>query len=160
YSGDFDLDEKKANYAYYEPRTIHESSLSPSIHSILATEIGDHDRALDFFGFATRMDIDDYNNNTREGLHMTSIAAAWVNIVYGFGGLRSDQDVLALAPMCPRTWTSYRFNLHYFDVDLRVTVTRDRTVLELDADLHRPIRIYDTIRHLKKGRTVIEHVDS
>jgi maltose phosphorylase len=160
YNDDYDLDVKKANYDYYEPKTIHESSLSPSIHSILATEIGYHDQALDFFGFATRMDIDDYNNNTHEGLHMTSIAAAWVNIVHGFGGLRSDGDILSLAPMCPKTWTSYRFHLRYFGSNLRVTVTKDQTMIEIDQDLDKPVKVHGTPMLLKKGRTTIHHVGS
>lgn len=110
YNSDFSVECKKANYLYYEPRCIHESSLSPSVHSILATEIGRHDEAYDFFAFATRMDLDDYNRNTHEGLHTTSISAAWLNIVYGFAGLRSDKQ-LSIAPVCPNKWQSYTFRL-------------------------------------------------
>ncbi|WMT43393.1 family 65 glycosyl hydrolase [Paenibacillus sp. D2_2] len=85
YSGEFSREAKRANYDYYETRCIHESSLSPSIHSILAAEIDRPAEAYKFFEFATRLDLDNYNRNTREGLHTTSIAAAWMNIVYGFG---------------------------------------------------------------------------
>ncbi|MFA5525889.1 MAG: glycosyl hydrolase family 65 protein [Acholeplasmataceae bacterium] len=155
----FDLKTKKANYDYYEPKTIHESSLSPSIHSILAAELGYKKQALDFFGFATRMDIDDYNRNTKEGLHLTSIAAAWVNIVYGFGGLRSDGDILKLAPICPDTWKSYQFNIHYFDVDIKVHVEQHQISLYLNKDLKKPMRIYNDIYHLEKGCTVIPYVE-
>ena len=158
YNQQFDLSTKKANYDYYEPKTIHESSLSPSIHSIFAAELGYTKQALDFFGFATRMDIDDYNRNTKEGLHLTSIAAAWVNIVYGFGGLRSDGNVLKLAPMCPETWTSYQFNLHYFGSNLHVHVKPNETIITIDKDLSEPILIYDQIYHLKEGTTHIRHV--
>ena len=80
YNQSFSLDIKKANYEFYEPRCIHESSLSPSIHSILASELGKDEEALKFFGFSTRMDLDDYNRNTNEGLHLTSIFAAWVTL--------------------------------------------------------------------------------
>ena len=86
YSQDFTYLQKKANYEFYEPRCIHESSLSPSIHSIFACELNKKDEASKFFEFATRMDLDDYNCNTCEGIHTTSIAAAWMNIVYGVGG--------------------------------------------------------------------------
>ncbi|MCL2128210.1 MAG: family 65 glycosyl hydrolase, partial [Treponema sp.] len=79
YSGEFSRDVKLQNYEFYEPRTIHESSLSPSIHSIFASELGKPDDAFRFFAFATRMDLDNYNRNTAEGLHTTSIAAAWMN---------------------------------------------------------------------------------
>lgn len=108
---DFDDECVRANYEYYEPRCIHESSLSPSVHSIIANRIGKYDEALDFFAFATRMDIDDYNRNTCEGLHTTSIAAAWLNVVYGFGGLTSDGNNLSVAPTLPKGWNGYRFNV-------------------------------------------------
>ena len=110
---DFSPESKRANYEYYEPRCIHESSLSPSIHSILAAEIGKHDQALAYFKFATRMDLDNYNRNTEQGLHTTSIAAAWMNIVYGFGGMRSDGPLLAFRPSIPRAWRSYDFRVTY-----------------------------------------------
>ncbi len=155
YNQRFDLETKKANYDYYEPKTIHESSLSPSIHSILAAELGYMKEAVDFFGFATRMDLDDYNRNTKEGLHLTSIAAAWVNIVYGFGGLRSDGNILKLAPYCPEYWTSYQFNFHYFGSNIKVFVTKHEIKLTLDRDLKEDIMIYNQTYHLEKGITTI-----
>lgn len=109
----FTPEQKKANYDFYEPRCIHESSLSPSVHSILACEIGYMKAATDFFGFACRMDLDDYNNNTCEGLHTTSIAAAWLNIVYGFGGVRTDKGELAINPKLPPLWKGYSFKITY-----------------------------------------------
>ena len=129
YSGDFTLEEKRANYEYYEPRCIHESSLSPSVHSILAAEIGKEDEALKFFGFASRLDLDDYNRNTAEGLHTTSIAAAWMNIVYGFGGLRSDGKKLILNPTIPAIWKSYTFKLKYRGSVIEVTVKKGEATI-------------------------------
>lgn len=126
YNGDFTTEQKKANYEYYEPRCIHESSLSPSVHSILASELGKRDEALNFFGFASRLDLDDYNRNTCEGLHTTSIAAAWLNIVYGFGGLRSDGDKLVLNPSIPAIWQGYSFKINYRGCNVSVKVTPDK----------------------------------
>lgn len=126
YNGDFTQECKRANYEYYEPRCIHESSLSPSVHSILANEIGKYDEAYGFFAFATRMDLDDYNRNTKEGLHTTSIAAAWLNVVYGFGGLRSDKQI-SLSPALPDKWISYSFGLTVDNAVLRISVFKDRT---------------------------------
>ena len=97
---DFTLAEKRVNYEYYESRTVHESSLSPSVHSILAVEVGLMDDALKFFGFATRLDLDNYNRNAGEGLHITSIAAAWQNIVQGFAGLRAGRAASLLRRIC------------------------------------------------------------
>ena len=158
YNQKFDLETKKANFDYYEPKTIHESSLSPSIHSILAAEIGYHQKALDYFGFATRMDIDDYNRNTNEGLHMTSIAAAWLNIVYGFGGLRSDGEILKIAPACPEGWRSYQFRIQYLGTAIHVSVTPTEVIFTCDADLSAPIIVYDKKYMLKKGMTKVSHV--
>ncbi len=113
HNGDFTEEELKNNYEFYEPRCIHESSLSPSVHSILASQLKKHEEAYQFFGFATRMDLDNYNRNTGEGLHTTSIAAAWMNIVYGFGGMRSDQEKLSFCPSIPAAWQGYSFRICY-----------------------------------------------
>ncbi len=119
---DYPPEVKHANYAYYEPRCIHESSLSPSVHSVLASQLGLAREAYDFFGFATRLDLDNYNRNTGEGLHLTSIAAAWVTIVFGFGGLLTDGALPSLAPSLPEGWTKYSFLLTLSGSVLRVTV--------------------------------------
>ncbi len=126
----FSRDVLKANYEFYEPRCIHESSLSPSVHSILAAQLGKEQEAFDFFGFATRMDLDNYNRNSGEGLHTTSIAAAWMNIVYGFGGLRSDAETLTLRPTIPEKWDSYRFRIVYRGEILCVHVEKGRVSLQ------------------------------
>ncbi|GGA50003.1 glycoside hydrolase family 65 protein [Paenibacillus physcomitrellae] len=126
----FSLEEKRANYEFYEPKTIHESSLSPSVHSILAAEIGRHEEAYKFFEFATRLDLDNYNRNTREGLHTTSIAAAWMNIVYGFGGMRSDGPELLFQPTIPEPWSSYSFRITYRDTVIAVQVTKDEVRMQ------------------------------
>lgn len=117
------------NYEFYEPRCIHESSLSPSVHSILAAQLGKAEEAFDFFKFATRMDLDNYNRNSGEGLHTTSIAAAWMNIVYGFGGLRSDGEILSLAPSIPKQWEGYKFHIVYDDEIICVEVKKDHVRL-------------------------------
>ena len=142
YNQDFSREVKKANYEYYEPRCIHESSLSPSIHSIFASELGRHKEAFDFFGFATRMDLDNYNRNTREGLHTTSIAAAWMNIVYGFGGMRSDGRRLAFNPSIPGSWTSYGFNILYEGVAVNVRVCRENVVFKTLSEAEVRLNVY------------------
>ena len=144
YNQEFPVEVKRANYEYYEPNTIHESSLSPSIHSIFAAEIGKLSDAFRFFAFATRMDLDNYNRNTSEGLHTTSIAAAWVNIVYGFGGFRSDGEELALNPVLPEHWTEYEFGIFYRNAHIRVKVSAADVVLTTADHLDEaiPLKIY------------------
>ena len=125
FNQDFSNEQLLANYNFYEPRCIHESSLSPSVHSILAAQLHKDKEAYTFFEFATRLDLDDYNNNTREGIHMTSIAAAWMNIVYGFGGFRSDRSMLSLFPTLPKKWIGYSFNLKLPNNLLNISVNKD-----------------------------------
>jgi maltose phosphorylase len=126
YSNDFTKEVKAVNYDYYEPRCIHESSLSPSVHSIIASEIGRNKEAYEFFRFATRLDLDNYNRNTNEGLHTTSIAAAWMNIVYGFGGMRSDCEIISFSPSIPEEWDTYQFSVLYHKILLQIKVSKDK----------------------------------
>ena len=140
----FSMDELKANYEFYEPKCIHESSLSPSVHSILAAQLGKHSEAYDFFGFATRMDLDNYNRNTSEGIHTTSIAAAWMNIVYGFGGLRTDGDMLEFSPSIPKDWDDYSFKLSIDNKVLTVRITKSDAEFKLDCEGELKLKVYDT----------------
>jgi maltose phosphorylase len=153
YNQDFSRKVKLRNYEFYEPNTIHESSLSPSIHSIFASELGKHEEAFRFFGFATRMDLDNYNRNTTEGLHTTSIAAAWVNIVYGFGGMRSDGDILAFNPSLPKQWQGYEFRIIYRGVRIRVTVKKEAVCFtSSDAvEIEVSLMVYGSLYKLGSG---------
>jgi maltose phosphorylase len=131
YDQSFSMAEKKANYDYYEPRCIHESSLSPSLHSIFAAELGLKQEAFNFFNFATRIDLDNYNRNTSEGIHITSIAAAWMNVVYGYGGMRSDGEMLVFNPTIPEHWKSYSFQITYRGSLIRVEVWQQKAQITL-----------------------------
>lgn len=142
YGSEFTQEQLAANYDFYEPRCIHESSLSPSIHSILACRPGRMEKAESLFGFATRMDLDDYNRNTREGLHTTSIAGAWMNIVCGFGGLRSDAAKLTLAPSIPKGWDGYTFRVCSHGSVVRVEVTQTHVTLTVQAGDSVPAVLY------------------
>ena len=124
HSQSFSPAEKQVNFAYYEPRCIHESSLSPSVHSILAAELGLFEKAFDYFRFATRIDLDNYNRNTSEGIHTTSIAAAWMNIIYGYGGMRSDGEIISFNPTIPEQWRAYSFQIYYRGSLIRVEVSQ------------------------------------
>lgn len=143
YGSEFTKEQLAVNFDYYEPRCIHESSLSPSIHSILACRLDRVEKAEDYFGFATRMDLDDYNRNTREGLHTTSIAGAWMNIIYGFGGLNSDGDELSLSPCIPKTWKKYTFSLRTKDSVLAVEVEQEKLTICCKEGEPVNLKLYD-----------------
>lgn len=155
FNSSFTIEELRKNYEFYEPRCIHESSLSPSVHSILATQLGKHEEAYEFFRFATRMDLDNYNRNTAEGLHTTSIAAAWMNIVYGFGGLRSDGELLSLAPVCPKQWNRYSFRIEVEDDVLCVEVDGGKTTLSFLHGSKKKLRVYGKTLLIGAEKTVI-----
>ena len=159
YNSSFSTDVKRVNYEYYEPKTIHESSLSPAIHSILAAELGKMDDAVRFFGFATRLDLDNFNRNTREGLHTTSIAMAWANIVYGFAGLRSDGDMLSFAPRMPERWKTLEFSLVCRGRVIRVRMEKEGTTFSLVKGEPLNIRVYGRQYLLGKGELPVPRDD-
>ncbi len=143
FGSEFSLEEKRVNYEYYEPRCMHESSLSPCIHSILAAELGKEDDAYRYFGQATRLDLDDYNRNTWEGLHTTSMAGAYMNIVYGFGGLRSDGPRLSFKPSLPTSWDGLRFKLHYRGTVLSVSIEPETVSLTVESGADVEVDLFD-----------------
>jgi len=122
---------KKANFDYYEPRTIHDSSLSPSIHSIIASEIGYYDKAYEYFVRTARMDLDDVKGNTAGGCHTACMGGSWMSIVYGFGGLRVYDGKVHLNPYVPKDWNSYSFKILFRGARLKVDVTRNNVMLTL-----------------------------
>ena len=142
YNSSFSEETKRVNYDFYEPRTIHESSLSPAIHSILAAELDKMDEAVSFFGYATRLDLDNYNRNTREGLHITSIAMAWANIVYGFAGLRSDGELLRFAPRLPARWKQLSFSVMYRGRVIAICMDAEKTSFRLTKGAPLTVQIY------------------
>ncbi len=155
YNTSFTEEEKRINYEFYEPRTVHESSLSPAIHSILAAELGKMEEAVRFFGFATRLDLDNYNRNTREGLHVTSIAMAWANIVYGFAGLRSDGRVLHFAPRLPDRWKRLTFSILVRGRVISIAMEKDGTRFRLARGEDLDVRIYGRSCTLSREETYI-----
>jgi maltose phosphorylase len=107
----FSLDQLERNFSFYEPMTVHESSLSPCIHSIQASRLGRKEKAYELYLRTARLDLDNYNNDTEDGLHITSMAGSYLSIVQGFAGVRILQGVLHLNPVLPAHWNSCSFSL-------------------------------------------------
>ncbi|MBN1864344.1 MAG: beta-phosphoglucomutase [Victivallales bacterium] len=140
---EFSGDDLRRNFEYYEPRCSHESSLSPAIHSILAARLGDAGKSFEYARYASRLDLDDYNNNTWEGLHVTSMAGTWMNLVYGFGGMRSDGDLLSFDPFCPPGWEAFSFRLCIGEKGvLSVRVGREESSFMMGKGTHASIVVY------------------
>jgi maltose phosphorylase len=127
----FDPETIKRNFDFYEARTVHESSLSPCVHSILAAKTGDIEKAYDLYLRTSRLDLDDYNNEVAEGLHITSMAGTWMSIVEGFGGMRIIQDELHLNPLIPQRWDSYSFHIRFRGRLIYLTKTQHETTISL-----------------------------
>lgn len=118
----FPLEVKRANYAFYEPRTCHGSSLSASIHSIMASETGRPEDAYRYFRESALMDLNDFKNNTANGIHSACLGGTWMAVVNGFGGLRDYPGGLFLAPRLPRQWSSYSFSIRHRQARLAIRV--------------------------------------
>jgi alpha,alpha-trehalose phosphorylase len=129
---------KRANYLYYEPKTIHDSSLSPCIHSILAAELGFDTPAFDYYRRTARLDLDDVNGNAAEGVHIANMAGSWMSIVQGFAGMRMHRGKLAFAPHLPAAWGRVAFTVRFRKRVLRVEVLPEEIVFTLTG---RPMTI-------------------
>ncbi|MBC1489673.1 glycoside hydrolase family 65 protein [Listeria sp. FSL L7-1485] len=128
---DFDFDTKQRNFEFYEPLTVHESSLSPAVHSVLAAEIGKYDKAVELYKRTARLDLDNINNDTEDGLHITSMAGSWLSIVQGFAGMRISNGKLRFAPFLPNGWSNYRFKINFRDRLLEVNVAKEDVTIKL-----------------------------
>ncbi len=110
-------------YNYYEKYTTHDSSLSSCVHSIMAARIGDAEKAYKYFMRTIRLDLDDINSNTKDGLHLANAGGAYMAIVYGFGGLRIKEDGVHINPSKPERWKGYSFKFDYMGCLVKVNVS-------------------------------------
>ncbi|MCG0276479.1 MAG: glycoside hydrolase family 65 protein [Thermosediminibacteraceae bacterium] len=149
----FTIEEIRKNYHYYEPITTHDSSLSPPVFAALAAELGYYDKAYEYFIWSCRMDLDDYNGNTKDGIHAASLGGAWLAAVYGFGGLRVFSDGLSFFPALPKNWRCLKFTLKYRGRKLRVRIEKERAYYTLEEGEPLKIRHFNSELWLKLGIT-------
>ena len=139
----FDIETVRRNFHFYEPMTVHESSLSPHIHAILAARIGDMEKAYQLFVHATRLDLDDYNNEADQGLHITSMPGSWLAITRGFGGMQIKDNLLSFSPTIPDRWQKYTFKINYLGRQLHVE-TADEVIITLQEGSALKLKVYET----------------
>jgi maltose phosphorylase len=130
----FTTEELERHFDFYEPFTVHESSLSPCVHSIQAAKLDRMDQAYTFYLRTSRLDLDDYNHEVHEGLHITSMAGTWMSIVEGFGGMRIKNDILTFDPKIPNQWEGYSFKVNFRHQIVKVNVCQGHTHFELEGD--------------------------
>jgi maltose phosphorylase len=111
---------------------VHESSLSPCVHVILASKIGYKEKAYEMYLRTSRLDLDDYNNDTEDGCHITSMAGTWMSVVKGFGGMRVQDGILHFNPFIPDQWRSYSFRIDFRGrvINVKVSKSKTETILE------------------------------
>ena len=124
FEDDFDWESIERHFDFYEPLTVHESSLSSCIHTILAASIGRQEKAYEMYLRTARLDLDDYNNDTSDGLHITSMGGTWMAFVQGFGGMRVKKGQLHFSPFIPDGWNSYSFRLNFRGAHLEFNLSR------------------------------------
>jgi len=151
----FTMEELERHYNFYEPFTVHESSLSPCVHSIQAAKLNKMEQAYAFYLRTSRLDLDDYNKEVEEGLHITSMAGTWMSIVEGFGGMRVLEDKLSFTPKIPKQWEAYSFKINFRNRILKVSVSGTETSFELQGSEDMSIRVNGKKVVLKTGEVTI-----
>lgn len=137
----FTLEELEKHFDFYEPFTVHESSLSPCVHSIQAAKLNRMEQAYQFYLRTSRLDLDDYNKEVEEGLHITSMAGTWMSIVEGFGGMRIVDDKLSFTPRIPKQWEGYSFKINFRHRILKVAITKKEVKFVLEGKEDMSLRV-------------------
>ncbi len=150
----FDKATKELNFNFYEPMTVHESSLSPCVHSILAAEIGKSEKAVEMYQRTARLDLDNINNDTEDGCHITSMAGSWLSIAHGFAGMRS-YDGLSFSPFLPDCWELYEFKINYKSRKLSIKVDKENVTIKLLDGEDITINLYGKQKLLSKDDVVV-----
>ncbi|UGS20841.1 glycoside hydrolase family 65 protein [Flavobacterium cyclinae] len=130
----FTKEQLEKHFDFYEPFTVHESSLSPCVHSIQAAVLGRMEQAYTFYLRTSRLDLDDYNKEVEEGLHITSMAGTWMSIVEGFGGMRVRNNQLHFEPKIPAQWKGYSFKVNFRNAIVKVEVKQEGSNVSIEGN--------------------------
>ena len=152
----FSNDVIKANYDFYIKRTVHASSLSVAIHSILACYVGDLQRAYNFFNVGLRADISNIYGNTKEGIHAASLGGTWQTVVFGFAGVRVRKGMIHINPGMPYTWRGMEFSLIWRNSFINLKLTNDTVKIKVDSPKKEMLEVYifDKMTHVKPGKWI------
>ena len=153
FEDDFSEEELKGHFDFYEPLTVHESSLSPCVHSILAAKIGYEQKSYEMYLRTSRLDLDDYNNDTEDGLHITSMGGTWMSFVMGFGGMRAKDGKLYLDPFLPSNWKSYSFKINFRGAHLSLKKEKGKLTIINYSNVEVPVCVWGKNTILKENYT-------
>jgi len=149
---------KKANYEFYERRTMHKSSLSPAIHAIMGIEVGDYSTAHRYFERSAYVDLVNNQGNTEDGIHIASAGGTWQSVVCGFGGFRVRQGQMTFKPWLPEHWEEVRFTIQWRGKRLEVSIGQSECAFQLEGEQKdtEAIMLFDEQVTLMTGeRTVV-----
>lgn len=148
---EFDEEVRKINYEYYEARTMHKSSLSPSMYSIMGLSVGNSNKAYKYFMKTIMTDLEDNQGNAEFGLHAASTGGAWQCAVFGFGGLHVDKEqYLCLRPWIPKHWEEMRFKINWRNAVLTVYIQQDKVIINTSEDTE--VKVFDKNYFIQKGK--------
>ncbi|MEO2050723.1 MAG: glycoside hydrolase family 65 protein [Allomuricauda sp.] len=150
----FSKEELERHFDFYEPFTVHESSLSPCVHSIQAAKLGRMEQAYTFYLRTSRLDLDDYNKEVEEGLHITSMAGTWMSIVEGFGGMRVVDGTLSFEPQIPEQWDSFAFKINFRDQIITMKASAKTTTFKISGSEALDILVNGKTITLEPGKEV------
>ena len=143
FENDFSAEDLKRHFDFYEPLTVHESSLSPCVHSILAAKIGYEEKSYEMYLRTARLDLDDYNNDTDDGLHITSMGGTWMSFVMGFGGVRVKNGRLIFHPFLPKKWKSWSFRINFRGAHLEVSMKKGLFTVVNHSETPGQVKVWD-----------------
>lgn len=158
-SSDFTAEQKLADFNYYDPLTTGDSTLSATVQSILAAEVGYRDLAWEYFEHALNVDLENLHGNTADGVHVASTGGVWAALVYGFAGLRDDDDRLCFDPRLPEEWNSMSFALAWHGTSIRITLRQDSIDFTLRGPHSRPVWVRGEQLDLPVDETVTVKLD-
>lgn len=148
---EFDLESKKINYEYYEKRTMHKSSLSPSMYSIMGLVVGDTHNSYKYFMKTIYTDLEDNQGNAALGLHAASTGGSWQSAVFGFGGLSIDHDEIPnINPWTPENWEELSYKINWRGSIIKVTVKQDK--VEIFSDMDNEVKVYGNKYSIKQNQ--------
>ncbi|HPE75413.1 MAG TPA: family 65 glycosyl hydrolase domain-containing protein [Draconibacterium sp.] len=154
FENDFTQEELKQHFDFYEPLTVHESSLSPCVHSILAAKIGYQQKSYEMYLRTARLDLDNYNHDTEDGLHITSMGGTWMSFVMGFGGMRTHENKLVLNPFLPDKWKSYQFRIDFRGAHLSLKKEKGKLIIVNYSNVTVQLEVFGTPIILEGNKTI------
>lgn len=154
FEDEFDLETIEKNFDFYEPLTVHESSLSPCVHGILASKLGRKEKAYEMYIRTARLDLDDYNNDTEDGCHTTSMAGTWMAFAKGFAGMRVRDGELYFSPSLPDQWDGYSFKIKFRERNLKISASKTTVTIENASEDALDLYVFEE-KHLLSGNSEI-----